>query len=37
MKTLLQPFEDEVFEKLKIAKRKTGLTWHDFIIKKCLE
>jgi len=32
MKTLLQTFEDEEFEKLKKKKKNYKLNWHDFIM-----
>ena len=32
MKTLFEKFADEEFKRLRIAKKKTGLNWHDFIM-----
>ena len=37
MKTLLEKFEDAEFEKLREVKDKTNLSWHDFILSKCLK
>ena len=37
MKVLQEMFEDADFEKLKSAKLKLGLSWREFILKKCLE
>ena len=32
MKTLLEKFTDEEFEKLKTVKEKTGMNWHDWLL-----
>ena len=32
VRSLLLNFEDKDFRKLKRAKRKSGLCWHDFIM-----
>jgi hypothetical protein len=32
MKRINETFTDEEFERLKNAKEKTGLNWHDFIM-----
>ena len=37
MKTLLEKFEEAEFAQLVEVKLKTGLNWHDFILKKCLK
>jgi hypothetical protein len=33
--TINETFTTEEEEKLKAAKEKSGLTWHDFIMKRC--
>ena len=37
MKLLYQHFEDKDFEELKKVKLKSGLTWKEFILDKCLD
>jgi len=35
MKTLLEKFTEEEFEKMQETKTKTKMNWHDFLLEKC--